>query len=202
MGEFSKLDLSYLKQGDILVSTTNAIVSTIIRTGMHSIVSHAMLYIGDGLVIEAIGEGVKINSLQNNIETHGYKNVMAYRYPSLTSNKATLIVSFAKRQKGKGYDFTGLAGAAESMDSLRMRENPMYATMFAPVAYGGQMIVHHFAKQGTFDNNNKYYCSELVFDSYLKSGIILINDPPYMSYPQQIIDLGNKGTLNFLGNFD
>ena len=202
MSDFSNIDIGYLMPGDILVSTTNATVSNIIRIGTHSIVSHAMLYVGEGKIIEAVGEGVNVNLLRNNIEAHGYRNVTAYRYPSLSTDKARLIVTYALRQKGKGYDYSGLIGGAENSDALLMRSYPSVAIILVPLALGGQMAVRHFANSGTFQNENKYFCSELVFESYLKSGIILINDPPHMSYPQQIIDLSNKGTLSYLGNIN
>ncbi len=202
MGTFNKLDVAYLKPGDILVSTTSATESSIIRMGTHSVVSHAMLYIGEGKVIEAIGEGVKIRLIEENINSRGYKNVMAYRYPSLSSNKAELMVGYATRLKGKGYDFKALVGVAESSDALLMRANPYMAAVLNPIGYGGQMLVHHFAQKGSFNDVNKYFCSELVFESYQKSGVILMNQPPHMSYPQQIIDLGAKGSLNYLGNLN
>jgi uncharacterized protein YycO len=202
MNTFSKLDISYLMPADILVSTTNAVVSNIIRVGTHSVVSHAMLYIGEGNVIEAVGEGVNINLLKNNIDSHGYRNVAAFRYPSLSMDNAKLIVTFATNQKGKGYDYSGVIGGAENSDVFAARSNPSTALLVAPAFLVGQLVVHHFASGGSFNNKNKYFCSELVFESFQKSGINLINDAPYMSYPQQIIDLANKGTLSYLGNLN
>ena len=49
---------SALEAGDLIVSTTAARVSRGIRTATSSPVSHAMLYVGNGQVIEAIQEGV------------------------------------------------------------------------------------------------------------------------------------------------
>lgn len=202
MGNFHLIDIEYLKKGDILVSTTNATVSSVIRVGTHSIVSHAMLYIGDGEVIEAVGEGVKINSLHNNIITHGYRNVMAYRLPSLTSERAISVVNYALSQKGKAYDFGGLVGAAENSDPVFMRSNPVSSYILHPFAFPAQMGVHLLGRTGAFQDANKYFCSELVFESFERSGINLLGHPAYQSYPQQIIDLGNRGVLIYLGNIN
>lgn len=204
MSTFSLLDIRYLKPADILVSTTNALVSTIIRTGTHSVVSHAMLYLGEGKVIEAVGEGVKISELQNNINSHGYKNVTAFRYPSLSSEKAAIVVAYALKKNGKKYDYRGLIGGAENSDPLYVRSNPiaLATNPMTMISFGEQMIVRHFAQKGTFNDPDKYFCSELVFEAYERSNVRLISDPAYMSYPQQVIDLGNRGILNYLGNLN
>ena len=202
MGNFHIIDIEYLKKGDILVSTTNATVSSVIRVGTHSVVSHAMLYIGDGEVIEAVGEGVKINNLRMNISSHGYLNVIAYRLPTLTSEKANTVVNYALMQTGKAYDFGGLVGAAENSDPVFMRSNPVSSMILHPFAYPAQMGVHLLGRTGAFQDENKYFCSELVFESYEKTGVNLLGHPAYQSYPQQVIDLGNRGVLIYLGNLN
>lgn len=52
------LSISALRPADIIVSTTDAAVSAMIRAGSGSSVSHSMLYIGGGAIVEAIDAGV------------------------------------------------------------------------------------------------------------------------------------------------
>lgn len=52
------ISASTLRPADIIVSTTDAAVSAVIRAGSGSSVSHSMLYIGGGSVVEAVEAGV------------------------------------------------------------------------------------------------------------------------------------------------
>lgn len=54
---------SALRPADIIVSTTNAADSAVIRAGIGSSVSHSMVYVGGGFVIEAVERGVLKNQL-------------------------------------------------------------------------------------------------------------------------------------------
>ena len=61
----AKITQAEMQPADIIVSTGSGAVSAVIRTGSLSPYSHAALYIGNGEVIEAIGEGVVRQSLAN-----------------------------------------------------------------------------------------------------------------------------------------
>src|SRR5688572_11877595 len=52
------ISVNALRPADIIVSTTNARISAVIRAGIGSSVSHSMLYVGGSHVVEAIGSGV------------------------------------------------------------------------------------------------------------------------------------------------
>lgn len=53
------IDVNALRPADIIVSTTNAAVSAVIRAGIGSSVSHSMIYIGGSTVIEAVERGAQ-----------------------------------------------------------------------------------------------------------------------------------------------
>lgn len=58
------IDENALSIGDIIVSTTPALISRVIRRATGSVVSHALVYIGGGQVVEAIGAGVTLRTLR------------------------------------------------------------------------------------------------------------------------------------------
>ncbi len=59
------IDDRALEVGDIIVSTTSERVSEIIRDVTGSKVSHSALYVGDGMIVEAIGSGVRLQTLED-----------------------------------------------------------------------------------------------------------------------------------------
>lgn len=71
-----------LRPADIIVSTTGAAVSGVIRVGTGSPVSHAALYAGNGEVIEAIGQGVVQRGLDKALADDLL--AVAYRAPHMT----------------------------------------------------------------------------------------------------------------------
>src|SRR5262245_20226696 len=75
---------------DIIVSTTKQPISTIIRLGTASVVSHATLYAGGGFVIEAIENGVTKRAVAQVMEESAL--TVAYRSPDVTSSIAKRIV--------------------------------------------------------------------------------------------------------------
>ena len=103
---------SALESADIIVSTTRARVSGVIRTGTLSTVSHAALYIGKGEVVEAIGAGVVRRGLTVALADDAL--AVAYRSPQMTPATARLIVHFAVSQLGKPYSIRGAALSARS----------------------------------------------------------------------------------------
>src|SRR5437016_420646 len=83
-----------LEPADIIVSTTGATVSRVIRAATGSPVSHAILYTGNDSVIEAIGEGVVSRSITASL-AHATLAV-AYRRKALTSGAAQAVIRYAQ----------------------------------------------------------------------------------------------------------
>jgi cell wall-associated NlpC family hydrolase len=115
-----------LQPADIIVSTTSATVSGVIRVGTHSVVSHAALYAGSGSVIEAIGAGVVSRAIDASLADDVL--AVAYRSPKMTAAIAAKIVAFASKQIGTAYS---VAGAVMSSDPLACRiAGPRPSTFF------------------------------------------------------------------------
>jgi hypothetical protein len=199
MDEFSKLDINYLMPGDILVATTTNITPDIIRLGIHSVINHAMLYIGEGNVVEADEDGAEICSLQSDIESYGYRQVMAFRYPTLSPDTAKQIIEIAVRETESDFDFSLLSGSRENADFMNSLANPDISSIMFPDDTESDVFVRHTNQEMDFDNPDRFYCTELIFETFLKAGIALGSELPHLTNPQQIVDLSNNGTLSYLG---
>ena len=105
-----------LQATDIIVSTTSATVSGLIRVGTWSVVSHAAIYGGSGSMIEAIGKGVVSRSIDDSLADDVL--AVAYRSPKMTAAIAAKIVAFASKQIGKSYT---TLGAFLSIDQIKCR---------------------------------------------------------------------------------
>jgi hypothetical protein len=106
------ISLSALRPADIIVSTTDAAVSAVIRAGSGSSVSHSMLYIGGGAVVEAVDVGVLRRPLADALQ--GAVLAIALRRRNLTEKQRTDVLAHAIRFAGSSlpYDTVGAAGPA------------------------------------------------------------------------------------------
>ena len=105
------LALSALRPADIIVSTTDAAVSAVIRAGSGSSVSHSMLYLGGSTVVEAIDAGVQRRPLADALQ--GAVLAIALRRRNLTEKQRADVLAHAIRFSAGNlpYDVVGAAGA-------------------------------------------------------------------------------------------
>jgi cell wall-associated NlpC family hydrolase len=175
---------SALAIGDIIVSTTSAIGSGVICMTTFSNVSHAMLYVGNGQVIEAIGNGVVERTLPTALG--GATVAVAYRRSALTPNQAAAVVSFVRRQVGNGYDHTGAVGAG-------LRANPVLCIVSG-------IVVCTAAHTGLLQRRERFYCSELVLEAFRQAAVPIVAHQPGVSTPQDIVTAYGSGTLEYVGH--
>lgn len=164
-----------LQVGDIILSTTAAWISKAIRGATSAPVSHAMLYIGDELVVEAIGGGVQVRPLADAVRDATV--AVAFRFPGLTEDQALRAKDFAGRQLGHSYDYWGVVRQL-------------------PFRLAGQLIRVNL---GTSDNDS-FFCSELILAAYEAAGIQLTNIRPDRSSPGDLAELRLNHTLDYVGH--
>lgn len=182
------IDEQTLDIGDIVVSTTPAMISRVIRGATGSVVSHAMLYIGGGQVVEAIQPGVTLRSLRAAVADASL--AAAYRHPRLTEGQALRVRDFAGHQLGKGYDIAGLAGQAGFQLDRKV--------------FCAEADIECVRRVG---NNNmrlqrpdRFFCSELVADAFRQAGVPLTSTPPSWVSPDDIATLRIRGPLTYVGH--
>lgn len=176
------IGLDALQPADIIVSTARHPVSYAIRLGTISAIGHAMLYVGDGKVIEAIGSGVREVPLATAIGDAIL--AVAYRHPSVDASHAQAIVDHARSRVGSPYNYAGVAFTGYRIT------NPLPARVIDALA----------SRLGTeVGQAGAAYCSELVFESFTQGGLPLVASAPGASTPDDIVRL-TSGLLQYVGH--
>jgi hypothetical protein len=99
----TRIDHRKVKAGDIVLSTTTAAVSTAIRAFTRSDISHAMLCVETGSVIDATDEGVQARNIQRmNFEPGCNVYVLRLRNPMSTEQLAA-VTTFVRGRIGTEY---------------------------------------------------------------------------------------------------
>ena len=179
---------SALETGDIIVSTTNENVSRIIRHVTGSQVSHAALYVGDGMVIESAGDGVVLTTLSQALADDSV--AVALRYPGLTEQQRLMIRDFAGQHLDSPYDYVGVARhllyrlAGAVCDQFEGSRRAACEAGRYQISFGN-------------DDSDRWYCSELVFAAYEHAGVNLAT-VSHASTPQTLVDLA--ATLEYVGH--
>lgn len=177
-----------LQPADIIVSTTNALVSRVIRTTTASQISHAMLYAGNGNVIEAIDEGVVLRPLTNALNDAIV--AVAYRKLNLPATARQPIVQWARSHVGKPYDLGGAAA-----------HGPAWLLVLVPLplqihAAGGMA----YTRYRTATGDDRFFCSQLVVRAFESAGHPIIDGRLANMNPQQLVRAWSNGKLGYLGH--
>jgi GH24 family phage-related lysozyme (muramidase)/uncharacterized protein YycO len=183
---------SALDVGDIIVSTTNQRVSRLIRWATTSTVSHSMLYIGDGQVVEAIGDGVTLRSLAEALNDATV--AVAFRHPTLTATQALMVRDFAGQQLGKSYNYWGIVQQGGfQLDRRVYCSGRSGADYDACINWVGRINLG----KGSDDS---FFCSQLVIAAYQSAGVPLTSTPPHWSSPDDLAQLGMSSRLGYVGH--
>lgn len=90
-----------IQEGDILIDRTNGELTTAVIPGFWK---HAMVYIGEDRVIEAVGEGVRSSWLVDAVMKTDNMAVLRKK-GGLTPTQKLLLKDWLSQQVGKEYDF-------------------------------------------------------------------------------------------------
>ena len=172
MAQITEADM---KTADIIVSTGSGAVPAVIRAGSVSKYSHAALYIGDGQVIEAIGEGVVKQPLSAALRDDTL--AVVYRRKNLNDAQTKVIVNYASGQVGKKYDYAGVAGASKyTVGGMVMN---IVSFPLGVIQNVGEAI-------NTISPESSFFCSELVLMAFKKANAPITFKPPTISSPSDI----------------
>src|SRR6185295_6353373 len=100
------IDAAALRPGDILLSSSNGMTSAGIRLMTAAPVSHASIYMGEGQIAEAVGEGIQRRTAEALLDEES--NVVAFRHPGLQPEHARKMESFVKQHVGEKYNYIGV----------------------------------------------------------------------------------------------
>lgn len=180
-----------LETGDIIVSTTAEFISGGIRVVTGQPVSHAMLYVGDGMVVEAVGSGVELHTLEQAV---GSATVaVAFRYPGLTHDQGLRVRDYVGRQLGRAYNYWGIVRqarfrmASSVCDLFSGERREACRTRLARVYLGS-------------GDNQTFFCSQLVLAAYRDAGVPLSAGDPSWASPGDIPELHLATNLAYVGH--
>ncbi len=171
-----------LKVGDILLTSTETIVSVGIQAASMAPVSHAALYVGDGLVIEAIGKGVRTRALDAVLKEEAL--VVAFRHPSLSAEASGLVKDFASQQIGRPYNHVGIVMHAAFSIERKLCELPLVPSLIRQACLTGLATIQMGAMR-----SDQFFCSQLVADAYKFAKAPLIDADPRFVSPSDLLHL-------------
>lgn len=172
-----------LMPADVIVSTTDARISRTIRWATSSPVSHASVYIGNGELIEASGEGVVRTTLDAAFATASL--AVAFRRRGITAGAAEQVVRFAVSNVGKEYNYSGAAGAGIDANWKSCLVSPIVC------------IAAHY---GVFSRGNKFYCSQLVLEAFRQADLPIISGRSDTSSADDVVQAFYTHVLDFVGH--
>ena len=150
------------RPGDYGVVKTNGFFGKLIRLGTMSRWNHCFIYIGDNKLVEANPRGVAISSLSK------YPLIAWNQHEGLTREQREKISSYARSLVGKGYSFITIALLVFRILGLKTLSN-----------------MNFFINLGKKDG---FICSELVAESYSKSGMPLLNKDNSLIVPGDLAE--------------
>lgn len=164
-----------LQPGDILLTSVETLNSIGIRLGTFSPVSHAVLYLGEGQVAEAVGSGVRVREVQAMLDEEFM--VVAFRPQALSPEQAERLRAWALSQVGVPYNTAGVLLQAPFVLNRRLCELP-----------GVPMPVRHYCVSGLAtvqlgaSRNDRFFCSQFVLEAFNQAGQpITAADPRWVS---------------------
>jgi cell wall-associated NlpC family hydrolase len=158
--------MSGLEPADVIVSTTGAIVSKLIRLGTLSPVSHAILYVGDGMVVEAIGDGVVHRTLEEALSDANL--AVAYRCPVLSREGKHKIATWALQQAKKKLKY--------SHGKIAILANPKMRHLCGLVSA----------------LRTEFICSEFVIEAYRQADCPITTQPAACVSPQGVLEIARQ----------
>lgn len=171
-----------LQPGDIILSSGNGITSLGVRLFTVAPVSHAALYVGNGDIIEAVGEGIRRRSLSDALDDEAV--AVAFRHPALLPAQAGKIGEFAAAQVGKKYNHLGVLLQAPFSIERRVCELPVIPSLVRDFCIRGVALIQLGAV-----SNERFFCSQFVLEAYRFAGLPITNADPRLISPADILHM-------------
>ncbi|TWB45811.1 YiiX/YebB-like N1pC/P60 family cysteine hydrolase [Nitrospirillum pindoramense] len=143
-----RIDFSNLKPGDIILTASNTATGRLIRLTTKGTVSHAMIYVQTGSIIDSTSEGVQSRNLQRMIFDEK-ENFYVFRTKTpLTDLQVRQVIDFARSQIGVRY--SKMEAARTFWTRRKSRSNRQFCS---------RLVATSYAKTGIQIVPNEDYCS-------------------------------------------
>lgn len=176
------IDAGALAPGDILLSAANGVTSVGIRLLTLSVVSHASLYVGDGQIAEAVGEGIRRRSMGELLAEEA--TVVAFRHPAVQGEHVHKMQAFVAETVGQKYNYVGVLLHAPFSIERRLCEMPLTPS-----------LVRDFCLQGVgamqlgLGRSDRFFCSQFVLEAYRRAGLPLTTADPRLLSPADLLHM-------------
>ncbi len=189
----TKIDITQLRKADIIVSTTESKTSKAIRKGIGSDFSHAILYLGNQMVIEAIGDGVERRSWNDcRLDPAGVMTLgVALRRKNMTNAARQAVCDAAMKYENLPYDVTGALGSGMFGDPRGGAIGAAIAAVGCSILPVGCVFAVDAAnkiRENAKDENadNAFFCSELVSRAFDAAGYGIVDGKATWQTPNAI----------------
>lgn len=173
---------SELEPGDIILSSASSLSSIGIRALSLAPVSHAAVYLGEDRIIEAVGSGVQLRSVEDFLAEES--TIVAFRHPDITSAQAERMQDFALAQLGKKYNPVGIFLQAPFTLSRQACELPVIPSLVRDFRIRGLAAIHLGAAR-----NDRFFCSQFVLQAYQEAGLPLTTADPLLVSPADLLHM-------------
>jgi cell wall-associated NlpC family hydrolase len=181
---------SALAAGDILLSSVGTLQSLGIQLATFAPVSHALLYLGEGRVAEAVGDGVGVRSIEQVLDSEAM--VVAFRDPQLAPALAQAVRRWALAQVGTRYNTVGVVLSAPFVVNRRLCEVPLVPGPLRDACVRGFATVQLGAS-----SDDRFFCSQFVLEAYRQAGAPLSDVDPRWVSPADLLHMreGDVATI-------
>lgn len=176
------IDARLLQPGDILLSSASGMTSVGIRMLTLSPVSHASLYVGEGRVAEAVGEGIRRRGIDALLDEES--TVVAFRHPGVHAEHVEKMRAFVQETVGTRYNLVGVMLQAPFSIERRLCELPLTPS-----------LVREFCMQGVgavqlgLGRSDRFFCSQFVLEAYRRAGLPLTETDPRFLSPADLLHM-------------
>jgi hypothetical protein len=177
----ARLSEEDLRPGDIFLSSGPGLVAAGVQLVTLASVSHASLYVGDGLVVEAVSPHVRVRHLDEVLDEE--RMVLVLRHPDLTAAQARAVSSYALAKTGTGFNFVGAGLHMPLSVSRRVCELPLVPS---PVR---DSCIRSFGLVTVAAPGDRVFCSQLVLESFRETGTPLTSAHPRLITPSDILHM-------------
>ncbi len=180
-----------LEIGDIVLTADDgSLISFAIRLASISPVSHAAIYVGDNIFVEAVAKGVHKATIEDLIEEQTV--IAVYRHPELTDEQRERLKSIALDGVGHSYHFVGVALQAPFMVTRRACEIPLMPNLTRQACYGTLAAV-----QMPFPGGDKSFCSQYVLNVFQEAGVPLTDARAHWVSPRDLMHMRENDVPGF-----
>ncbi|CAM4032462.1 YaeF family permuted papain-like enzyme [Rahnella bruchi] len=187
------INAAQLQPGDILLSSSTGVTSLGIRLFSMTGVSHASVYLGNGEVAEAVGDGVQIVSLEDAL-THS-NSMVSLRNQKLTELQAAKLRIFSQNNQGRKYNYKGIIIIAPYTLTRRVCDLPLF------FGKGRSTCIDTLATiqiGNTPEIQKTFFCSQFVIEAFNFAGSPLTASDALWVSPADLLHMREGDVSSFV----